>query len=239
MMKSTCPSLRRSLERAIALIGIVAATTQASAAVVVLEFNDVNKAVPDGLLSGQNDTRTVSIPYTRITDVNVRLELVGTGPAFNGDYYVTLVHESGARAVLLNRPGRKGTFDLGYPDNGFAITLDDQAERDIHLYRDHVVPELEAPITGTWQPDARTALPGEVTHLSERDGWLSVFNGLDPNGAWTLFFADVEAGGTGTLKSWALEITAVPEPIHALPAALGLGALAMVRRAARRGKHLG
>ena len=44
-------------------------------------------------------------------------------------------------------------------------------------------------------------------------------NGLDPNGSWTLFFADLSAGDQTTLTSWSLEITAVPEPV---PAALGL-----------------
>jgi hypothetical protein len=47
---------------------------------------------------------------------------------------------------------------------------------------------------------------------------LDSFNGLDPNGSWTLYIADVASGGGfGTLRSWGLEITAIPEPT---PAAL-------------------
>lgn len=43
---------------------------------------------------------------------------------------------------------------------------------------------------------------------------LSSFNGLDPNGSWTLFIADLGTGDQGTLTSWGMTITgeAVPEP---------------------------
>jgi len=38
------------------------------------------------------------------------------------------------------------------------------------------------------------------------------FNGLNPNGTWTLFFADLSGGDASTLVSWGLDIAAVPEP---------------------------
>lgn len=44
-------------------------------------------------------------------------------------------------------------------------------------------------------------------------GNLSLFNGTDPNGQWTIFFADMNPGDTSTLNSFTLTITAVPEPI--------------------------
>jgi hypothetical protein len=38
---------------------------------------------------------------------------------------------------------------------------------------------------------------------------------MDPNGAWTLFFADLSGGGSPTrIQTWELEITAVPEPVN-------------------------
>ena len=54
--------------------------------------------------------------------------------------------------------------------------------------------------------------PATVTDLSARSAFLGAFNGLDPNGTWTLFVADVSGGDVSTLVSWELEITAVPEP---------------------------
>ena len=55
--------------------------------------------------------------------------------------------------------------------------------------------------------------PRLVTDEAARTAMLSSFNGLDPNGPWTLFIADNSALGTGTLAGWGLTMTAdgVPE----------------------------
>jgi hypothetical protein len=60
---------------------------------------------------------------------------------------------------------------------------------------------------------------------------LSVFNGMNPNGDWTLFLADQGAGDEATLTGWTLSLTAVPEP--AVPLLGGLATLLALRR--RRG----
>jgi subtilisin-like proprotein convertase family protein len=72
-------------------------------------------------------------------------------------------------------------------------------------------------LTGTWQPDGRAIDPlssGATFDSSARSAMLSLFNGGDPNGTWTLFVADTSSGGEGTLVSWSMDITtsAVPEP---------------------------
>lgn len=54
-------------------------------------------------------------------------------------------------------------------------------------------------------------------------GFGTAFNGQNPNGTWTLFFADTSAGGTSTLNGWSLNITAVPEPVNVALGAFGLG----------------
>jgi hypothetical protein len=45
-----------------------------------------------------------------------------------------------------------------------------------------------------------------VTDLDPRTAFLSSFKGLDPNGEWTLFVADLSAGNISTLVSWGLNI---------------------------------
>ena len=54
--------------------------------------------------------------------------------------------------------------------------------------------------------------PLTVTSADARTAFLSSFNGLDPNGSWTLFLADMSGGDQSTLASWSLEISIVPEP---------------------------
>jgi len=36
---------------------------------------------------------------------------------------------------------------------------------------------------------------------------------MNPNGEWTLFFADMSGGSVSTLTSWSLNIEPVPEPV--------------------------
>ena len=52
-------------------------------------------------------------------------------------------------------------------------------------------------------------------------GFSSAFTGVNPNGNWTLFFADTVPGDTTTLKGWSLDITAVPEPVTTALAVFG------------------
>ncbi len=63
-------------------------------------------------------------------------------------------------------------------------------------------------------------------------GTLANINGSAANGQWTLFFADeVTGGGTSTLNSWSLNITAVPEPVNVALRVFGgvMGLVALAR----------
>jgi subtilisin-like proprotein convertase family protein len=51
---------------------------------------------------------------------------------------------------------------------------------------------------------------------------LGSFDGGNPDDTWTLFLADLSAGGTGQLVSWSLDITTVPEPAEINLLAMGL-----------------
>jgi hypothetical protein len=145
---------------------------------------------------------------------------------FNGDFYAYVTHGTNS-AVLLNRTGRSSSSGAGYPDGGFAVTLDDQAPNDVHLYRSSSFTLSGGQLTGTWQPDSRAIDPlssGGTFSSALRLAPLSVFNGMDPNGTWTFFIADVAAGSEGVLNSYSLQVTAVPEPGCIGLLGLGLGA---------------
>jgi hypothetical protein len=89
------------------------------------------------------------------------------------------------------------------------VTLSASAAYDIHSYQSYSPAyNSSGQIAGTWQADERTS-PLDTSRSS-----LSAFNGLDPNGTWTLFFADLSAGDQSTLVNWSLDITMVPEPVN-------------------------
>lgn len=169
--------------------------------------------IPDGNINPWSDTRTLSgITDLSITSVSVRLNVSG---GYNGDLYAYLSH-GGVLVPLLNRVG-VGTGDaFGYGDAGFNITLLDTALNNIHLYQD--VGGYDITGGASWQPDGRTINP--VTSLpSAFDAAGTVnfgaYDGLNPNGDWSLVFADLSAGGgQASVVSWGLDITAVPEPTH-------------------------
>jgi len=173
----------------------------------------VDAMVPDGDMSGMASVQTISTPITNLTDLKVSLKLSGT---WNGDLYCFLTHGTG-HSVLLNRVGRCSASDLGYNDAGLDVTFDDAATNgDIHVYRLQLSSSqgtpIPGPLTSVWAPDARVAFPTNVLDTDARSAFLGSFNGVDPNGEWVLFVADMEAGDIYTLDSWGLEITGYTAP---------------------------
>lgn len=194
----------------------------ATAATVTLT-QTVNAAIPDN-----NDTGLVAvIPFsstdTHLTEIEVLIETSG---GWNGDLYAYLEH-NGQLAVLLNRPGKTINTPAGAASSGMSIRLTDSALSDIH---NAISLTAGVAAVGTYQPDARATDPAIVTDESPRSRFLATFTGIDPNGLWTLFIADLSAGDTATLESWSLAITAVPEASTALLAALGSATLLLLRR---------
>lgn len=174
-----------------------------------------NQVVPDANPSGLLSTLTVPTFGYRVTDVDVTLNLSGTTyGGWNGDLYAWLSHDS-VLSILVNRPGRTGSNPLGYPDNGFqAVTFDDEAAGDIHLYQ-LAWGGSPGPLTGSWQPDARSVDPAVARDDSPRPAglaFLSVFDGRNAEGDWHLFVADANGGGEFVLDSWELRLTVEPIP---------------------------
>jgi hypothetical protein len=174
--------------------------------------------IADGSVTGTFGTATVDGYASTVSDVSVRLNVSG---GFNGDLYAYLSHGD-VLVPLLNRVGVTGTGGgsaFGYANSGFDITLSSSAlgVKDLHLYGNYD-PGFNGngQLTGTWQPDGRTldplSSPGSFDS-AERVSFRA-FDGVDPNGQWTLFFADLSAGDQSRLVSWELDLTVVPEPVN-------------------------
>jgi len=160
--------------------------------------------VPDNNYSGWTDSRTLAAaPAGTVTpgSVAVTLELSG---GWNGDLYAYLVNSTTGFSVLLNRVGlgEPGVGAYGYGDAGMTVTLA-ATGTSIHQYGGGST--FSAAPTGTWAADGGTL--GSFTTQS---------------GTWTLFVADLSAGGVTTVNSWGLQmdIVAVPEVETWIAAAL-------------------
>jgi hypothetical protein len=89
----------------------------------------------------------------------------------------------------------------------------------VHYYQANTYSISGGQLTGTWAADGRNINPqsaGSVFSSTVPTAGLNLYNGLnggDVNGMWTLFIADMAAGGgNATLVSWGLTVVTVPEP---------------------------
>ena len=192
-----------------------------------LYFNSApSAAIPDGNPGGYQNSINVSGFTESIASVLVYLNISG---GYNGDLYAYL-NCGGTSVLLLNRIGQTlpGT-PFGSSTAGFGGGSTWNNDGTLYSFRlsdtgldGNVHAAIGSPVAGSYQPDG---------------GTLSSFNGANPNGNWTIYFADMASGGgTGpsTLAGWGLEITAVPEPVNvALGIFGGVFALIVTFRSAR------
>ena len=157
-------------------------------------------AIPDGNPVGVTFAGNFTAdPNVGDTVAGLTLHLNVSG-GYNGDLYAYLVAPNGTSVTLLNRPGVTGGNPFGYAGSGLNVTLSDAGATSIQTTAE----TAGAVFTGTYQAA----------------GTLANFNGSVADGTWTLFFADMSAGGgQASLTGWSLDITAVPEPVNV---ALGL-----------------
>jgi hypothetical protein len=188
---------------------------------VVNQDWSVNQTIADNSPSGLTVvSETFSGLADNINGVAVRLNISG---GYNGDLYGYLTY-NGQTVLLLNRVAGATGGTYGSSATGFgtgmlgvdtgrseSITLSDSGSTGIH--------------TATGSPVA----VGNYTPDSGGGTFATAFNGANPNGTWTLFLADLSAGGQSTLVSWGLDISVVPEPatwaLGIFAGLLGLAAL--------------
>jgi hypothetical protein len=82
-----------------------------------------------------------------------------------------------------------------------------------------------SPLTGIFNVNGTPGLNGTAANGSLAFG--SAYDGLNPNGTWTLFLANEASGGDPSmLVSWSLSIDAVPEPTNIALGIFGVCAVA-------------
>ena len=144
---------------------------------------------------------------TVITGLRVTINVSG---GYNGDLICYLSY-GGTSVNLLNRIGSTGGNPFGSTSSGFtSFTFADSGSTGIRNLSGSGPLTSAGGTGGAYAPDSGGTTFG------------SAFSGVNPNGNWTLFFADMAGGGgTATLNSWSLDITAVPEPVNVALGILG------------------
>ncbi|MEX2169834.1 MAG: proprotein convertase P-domain-containing protein [Pirellulales bacterium] len=112
-----------------------------------------------------------------IEDVDVALDISHT---FVADLVVTLISPSGIEVELFSHVGGQ---PAGHLDNFHGTILDDEATT--------AITAGTAPYTGRFRPEQS----------------LSILDGEDPNGIWTLEISDTAGVDIGVLNSWSITVT--------------------------------
>jgi len=164
-------------------------------------------AIPNGSPVGVTFRGTVNNipPALTVGGLTVQLNISG---GFNGSLYAYLVAPNGTLVVLMNQPGVTDDNPFGAYGSGMNITLQDGTSTHGSIQNE----------------DSGSALSGTYNAA----GTLANFNGSAADGTWSLYFSDLASGGgTSTLNSWSLNISAVPEPVNTALLAMG-GVFALV-----------
>ncbi len=195
----------------------------------------LSQLIPDNNLSGVSySLNFAQVGAALITGMSVSFTTSGGN---NGDMYAYLAHGS-SFVVLVNRIGRGAATPDGSAASGFStFTLDSTVSllTDAHAASG----TAGAALGGAYAPDGRYILPTATAAAFDsttRDATFATLLGSDPNGGWTLFFADAAAGGSlATLTSFSVVAT-VPEPVTwaLMVFGTGFGAVQLGRYCRRR-----
>ena len=130
-----------------------------------------------------------------ITDVNLTVN--GFTHTFADDVDILLAKGSSNLVVMSDAGGNNAASNL-------TLIFDDAAAAPL--------PDATALVSGAFLPTNHLLSGGDTfpapAPAVSANVLLSAFNGIDPNGEWQLFVTDDLAGGTGSISSWSLEITA-------------------------------
>ncbi|MEQ1932448.1 MAG: PEP-CTERM sorting domain-containing protein [Fimbriimonadaceae bacterium] len=203
--------------------GLAMLSAMSMASAITFSASGVGGAIPDnGLFASTGSYSGLAGSITGITSVRVTMTTTHT---WVGDL-IARVEYGGLRFTLFQRTGTSGA---GWSDDLLAgqYVFDTVSTNTIDSW---ATGNVNVP-GGTYRAAHQTNelnIAGAAPNSVMSDG--NVWNGLDPNGTYTMTFSDHAGGDVGAYGQWTVEGTynAVPEP--ATMAALGLGVAALLRR---------
>jgi subtilisin-like proprotein convertase family protein len=131
------------------------------------------------------------------TVAKVTVTINGLTHTFPDDLDFLLVGPQGQNAIIWSDAGGGGDV------TNITVTLDDGAET--------ALPDAGPLVSGTFQPANYTPNPDmwpAPAPAPSGGSALSIFNGTDPNGTWSLYLVDDATGDLGQISGgWSLTIT--------------------------------
>jgi hypothetical protein len=203
--------------KALALTATLLTLGTATSAHAVTFSNEAAIAVPAGapaVTVGDSDRSDLSVSGVMGTVTKVTATLHGLAHPFPPDVDALLVGPQGQASYLMSDAG-----DTSAVNRSLDLTFDDAAPpmpcmTSYQQLGSGTFAPTDDPLTGQYdcsdpnQPDAFAApAPAGPWGAS-----LSVFNGLDPNGTWSLYVTDDSGGDSGSLAGWSLDLTVAPPP---------------------------
>jgi uncharacterized delta-60 repeat protein/uncharacterized repeat protein (TIGR01451 family) len=162
-----------------------------------------NFANPAAIVINDN---TFATPYPSTINVSglagvvtkATVTLTNLNHTYAGDIDALLVSPTGQKSYLMAKCGQ-GFFTL----NNVTLTFDDSATNSL--------PRSSRIVSGTNRPTsyavAAPPFPPALTPPAPYSTNLSVFNGNNPNGAWSLYVIDDSPGNSGAISSgWSLNV---------------------------------
>lgn len=173
----------------------VQATKSYASTISQVFTNSTVYSIPDGSCSGVGSLINVTGYNGVINTANISVK-VNINHTWVGDVIFFLEASNGARTLLSYRAGN----NINNSGDNFVNTIFSDAGAT-------TVPSSGAPYTGTYKPDGL---------IFNGCGWSTVnltFGAIgggtiNPNGQWTLYALDVEAGDAGTIQNWSLTLPA-------------------------------
>jgi large repetitive protein len=181
------------------LATMVAAVLLASGMALAKPFSNADGITINTIGTAEPYPSQITVSGLRGTITDVNLKLRGYSHSFPGDVDVLLVGPSEEdNAIVMSDAGGGDNVDRE------TFVLDDQALNDL--------PEV-GPITrGTFRPtDYDNPFDvddffADAPDTSGSGSALSVFNGTNPNGTWSLYVVDDEIPDFGQIDGWTLVI---------------------------------
>lgn len=223
--------MAKSLRRlaGVLLVAVVCGGLSAAQAAVISFTNSNPITIPATGTSGSATPFPSPILVSGLTDAvtKVTVDIFGFSHAFPRDVDMLLVGPLGQTVMLMSDTGG----GIGQPASNLFLTFDDDA-------LSFIAPDASL-VTGTYKPTNSDFLDsGDVFDAPAPAGpygtLLSAFNGLGPNGTWSLFVRDDQDADIGqVISGWRLNLTTEVVPLPAAAWLLGsalLGLLGLSRR---------